>query len=189
MKNYSYNEAVTLAEQLIQQFKMPTEQLKKLIKERTVGITNTVPIVRWPELVIGGGYACLAYMTPFKYGPLSFIEELIVVDDNFLELPDVQKTFLIYHELGHREYGHTNKMKTPWATRRALKKRIKCIKKGRVIQDELDADAYAVKNIGKEAGIAALTSLLDVINESELSNKELLLRIQQIEKMEDTIAC
>lgn len=70
----------------------------------------------------------------------------ILVDDSFMELPDLMKEFVIYHELGHIVNGHFDRdiRKTKWQNI----KRLFGFKS--VLETEADSYAFSKMGCGKE---------------------------------------
>lgn len=100
-----------------------------------------------------------------------FIEDInkdipmIVIDGEFEELTESTQQFVLLHEMGHINY-HLDKAE---------------IEKTRDINDEFEADEYAVKIIGKENSIKALEELKEMMDGfDERCINELDMRIQFI---------
>lgn len=100
-----------------------------------------------------------------------FIEDInkdipmIVIDGEFEELTESTQQFVLLHEIGHINY-HLDKAE---------------IEKTRDINDEFEADEYAVKIIGKENSIKALEELKEMMDGfDERCINELDMRIQFI---------
>lgn len=90
-------------------------------------------------------------------------QKTILVDKDFLKLSDNCKKFILEHEVGHIEAG----------IEKALN--------GRLLENEIEADMYAVNSIGLYESIAALKELYSVINNLFGSNnREILDRINHL---------
>lgn len=99
----------------------------------------------------------------------------VFTDDQFRKMsPSTQKAILA-HEMGHYKCGHT-----PSITYQI--DRLKAIMQGKVLEMELEADAYACKVVGAWNMINALEELKGV---KGISKKELNLRINHIKCLID----
>ena len=87
----------------------------------------------------------------------------IFVDDFFMELEPVVQDFIIEHEIGHVVMNHY------------------CMSAlGRDINQELEADKYALGVVGKDNACASLASLHCLVKNKK-SRKELVERIERLE--------
>ncbi len=87
---------------------------------------------------------------------------------------------VLFHELGHCFYGHVYR-----PSESSDERRVGAVENGNVLTAELQADAFAVKYLGKKRVIDGFLGLLRVIEEEdgqEVSAKELRLRMQAIEE-------
>ena len=92
----------------------------------------------------------------------------IIVDDNFMELSQPTKEFIIQHEIGHLVNSHVYTMK----------KFIKRNMSSKVSDDEREADEYSCLKVGKENTISALKEILRI---EGIRKKEIVRRIKLIE--------
>jgi hypothetical protein len=112
----------------------------------------------------------------------------IVVSDLFMALPISFREAAIWHEIGHVHYGHHNGNYTKQEQLRTA--RLAAIQAGRVMQEELEADQFAVVRLGKAAVIAFLGHCLATrpsgasLGRNELGRRELQLRIEFIEAIQ-----
>lgn len=103
---------------------------------------------------------------------------MIVVDGNFDELSDEAKIFTIAHELGHVNY-HLNKYNDPNNVRN--------------INDEFEADSYAVQLLGPENSINSLKQLKSYLidelwfDEDDESIQEIERRINNLKQLSHNI--
>lgn len=119
------------------------------------GILCTLQVLYNPYMVISRGWAIAGHFT-------DTVSQIVVfVDDDFMRLSADTQKFIVYHEIGHIEYGHY---------------RHTCLL--RDLDKECEADAYAAKHC---PGVAqeALTELLQYIDDEE-SIKEISLRIEHV---------
>ena len=72
----------------------------------------------------------------------------ILVDNNYLNMPGICKRFIIAHELGHL-VCQLEKFKTLGYTRS--------------IEDEFEADEYALEQVGLEASIEGLNAIKEIL--------------------------
>lgn len=88
-------------------------------------------------------------------------EHEIYVDDAFIELSPETQQFVIEHERGHMVMKHKSDLKKRrWATLT-----------GKVYMDEIEADAYAVFVIGKEAVLNGLKELYEITHDREIKRR------------------
>jgi hypothetical protein len=101
----------------------------------------------------------------------------IILSDNFSEAHQDIQDALLYHEVGHVLLQHYSGKSTEVAmtTRRAL------ITVDEVINEELEADAYAVSIIGADRVINAFNLLRDMNGVPPIASYELVLRIKALE--------
>lgn len=130
---------------------------------------------------------------PTKEQKVSF---MIVTKDFAAKLKARKKEalFVVYHELGHVCCGFTKKYHNQDEIRRA---RRNAIKKGEVMKDELNADAFAARYLGKKNALYGLKMQMDSRKKrdeehgvsdtiiSKLAIQEYINRISAIEKIID----
>lgn len=88
-------------------------------------------------------------------------EHEIYVDDAFLELSPETQQFVIEHERGHMVMKHKSDLKKRrWATLT-----------GKVYMDEIEADAYAMFVLGKEAVLHGLEELYKITYDKEIKRR------------------
>lgn len=97
----------------------------------------------------------------------------IIVGRKFFGMSKDAQEFTIAHELGHLYYRHVADFTYP--AKRELK-----ILKGEVLSIELEADAYAVKKIGRKRALNALYEISKATG--GIARKEVMLRIEHINK-------
>ena len=95
----------------------------------------------------------------------------------------------LFHELGHNYHKHFRQSIEAMEAYDEARK--KCVINGQVIQDELDADQFAVDYLGRDYVVRGLSALKDELTsrientdyeENEISLKELELRIIKLER-------
>lgn len=109
----------------------------------------------------------------------------IIVDDNFKNLSQVGKRFVIAHEIGHFE---DEKLNLDSSIKEKSKERMASASKNEVIREEAFADTYAALYIGIDNAIKALREIGKVSNSYRLKgeDKEIDLRIEALKKLKDT---
>lgn len=98
----------------------------------------------------------------------------VFTDNQFRSMSQKTQYAVLCHEIGHIKNKHA-----PSVT--YMLERIVAIKKGKVLQMELEADEYAVSIVGKDAMIKALKELANYTH--GLARKEMYLRIKYIKEM------
>lgn len=68
---------------------------------------------------------------------------------------------VLLHELGHYVHGDVDRAKEPPGDA----ERVRLIQQGKVLQEELDADAFAAEYLGKDAVASALAELKQLITQ------------------------
>ena len=76
----------------------------------------------------------------------------IYVDDLFLNLTIEEKVFIIFHELGHKKHNIMHKDGTLFDVYNSP------------LEIEIEADSYAVENVGAEYGIIALENTIETMS-------------------------
>lgn len=140
-------------------------------------LEDDIPVIKYTDRVhsIGSLFAICGSLQNFN----GELKPAIFVDEYFNELPETVKDFLMYHELGHIKLKHFegNNQKNSFINE--LKNSLYVIKRNfRIELKELQADNYAVKQIGKEKSIESLNYLLN--NIIGINKKEIKERINVI---------
>lgn len=110
---------------------------------------------------------------------------IINVSRAFMKLPLNMREAAIWHEVGHIHYEHHSRLSV-LSQEKLRTKRIEYINAGDVMLEEKEADAFSVKQIGKEAMAEFLKYLLatrprgDVNSLKEIGRKELENRLKII---------
>lgn len=140
-----------------------------LVKIKTSDILYTVediPVVYKNDAVWGSSslVACAG-----KAG----ISDVIFVDDYFLSLSEEVKLFVLYHEIGHivNKHNETIKNGTLYNSSRIFK----------LSEKEIEADEFAVKNLGSKTCINGLKYLFNNLPTSYFSKREIKKRLDIIE--------
>ena len=108
---------------------------------------------------------------------------IILTDNLFEKLSENGKRFVLYHELGHIKNGDLSKVMTEKQAENIRRKRIKKILRNQVLDLELNADAFAVKKMGKELAIKGLNEMYNItLKTFDRQDKEILLRIEAIQE-------
>lgn len=159
---------------------MKTSTIQEVISLNTVSWINDIPIVHCDELVrVLGMSLCLSMR--MTVGDHKYV---IVVDDNYMDcLSRESQMWFIYHELGHILVGDLDKVfdNPEKQYMEACYKRLSIIMEGKVMTEELHADAYACDMMGTNVGIDALSSMIEMFdNKSEPAVLEIKLRISTI---------
>lgn len=147
---------------------MKNYALGKIRVERKdiIGEINGYQIIHCND-VIWGTNSRIACAGSFAY------TDCIYVDDFYFMFPDYVQEFILYHELGHIVNKHTDSV---------LDIRIHNLRRlFRVDELEIEADAYAVKYLGKEKSLKALMYLHNRIHLPMLSRREIKKRIRRVE--------
>jgi hypothetical protein len=106
-------------------------------------------------------------VTPFGFIKTHLYIPVISICSNInLYYSDIEKECLIWHELGHCKFNHFKE-------------------RGRILEQELEADKYAAKKIGKESMLRTLKRLQKEDEErlNWRSYEELEIRIEAIKNM------
>lgn len=101
----------------------------------------------------------------------------IVYDDVYKRLPDTVKKFINYHEIGHYVYRKSNHIQVTQKSS-VIKRLIGCKSS---LENEINADKFAVKKMGAEAVHSALIWMYQNINMSITSSREVLKRALHIQ--------
>lgn len=101
--------------------------------------------------------------------------ETIRVNQQFMNLDHNTQKFILYHELGHIHYGH-NKQSYELNMKNKRKRRL-YNKIGIVPKEEIQADLYAAKMLGKENALKALQDSLNILKGKEFRIRKLLVKI------------
>ncbi len=99
----------------------------------------------------------------------------IRVNQQFMNLDENTQKFILYHELGHIYHGH-NKQSYEVNARNRRKRRLYA-KFGLVPKEEIQADLYAVKMLGKENALKALNQSLKSLKVKEFITRKLIVKI------------
>ena len=101
--------------------------------------------------------------------------EIIRVNQQFMNLDENTQKFILYHELGHIHYGH-NKQDQETNERNKRKRKL-YFRFGLVPKEEIQADLYAAKMIGKENALKALQKSLEILRTKEFKTRKLIMKI------------
>ena len=101
--------------------------------------------------------------------------DVIYVNNEFMKLSENTQSFILYHELGHIQYGHN---KVDFEENEKMNRKRKWFSKlGLVVKEEIQADLYAVKRLGKEKALEAITDTIELLNTKELKVRKLIIKI------------
>lgn len=100
--------------------------------------------------------------------------KVVLIDDTFDELPENTREFVLLHEVCHLLNGHDED----------LIERIKCIRKGEVYPNEIEADKYAADILGTDIAIESLKNIRAIcvvkLGRKSLVTKEFDLRMKAL---------
>lgn len=96
-------------------------------------------------------------------------ESIILVDNTFPKLDARVKRYLLEHEMGHIKYEINENMSS------IRNERLQNLKKGTISLSELNADYYAINQIGVDDYIYSVNKLIE-LNEFIPGQKELMMR-------------
>jgi hypothetical protein len=102
-------------------------------------------------------------------------KDVILVPDEFHQWSETLRQFILSHEYGHIQCSHNSFHRNFWFPQ--IKRLWNIIILNKVMEDELEADNFAIMVCGKETVIQALREL-QVMFGKGLAHKELDLRIQ-----------
>lgn len=116
-----------------------------------------IPVVVQDDFVISAGSMHAASGRDWFNRPTIFVTE------EFFELPQHVKEFLIYHEFGHIHLGHIHEMTVKNMINNTLKNSVRNYRTlvGKVEQNELDADRFAAEQIGVGRAMMAMNWLAE----------------------------
>lgn len=86
--------------------------------------------------------------------------DYIYVGQQFMKLSELGQDFVLYHEIGHSKYGH-NKTEPKMNKLYKIKRKI-FGKLGLVVKEEILADRYAAKMLGKENALEAIYETIEM---------------------------
>ena len=134
------------------------------------------PVYHSHETMVVSGLLVAISVQDFWFG------KRIIVDDNYNNLSQVGKEFVIAHEIGHFEDNQLN-LDTPIKDK--SKERITAANHNTVTKEEAFADTYAALYIGIDNAIKALREIGEVSNSYRLKgkDKEMDLRIEALKKL------
>ena len=101
--------------------------------------------------------------------------DAIYVNSDFMKLPENTRNFILYHELGHIYHGHNKVCYN--INRRLHLKRKWYSRLGLVVKEEIQADLYAVKRLGKEKALDAITDTIKLLKSKELKTRRLIIKL------------
>lgn len=136
---------------------------------------NGIPVIKSTHLLhlrLGD------YHSPMNNACASAGENIIVIPDHWDDLPEEFKLFILYHEEGHIRGKHF--MTTPTEVVRMERK--SSIRNGLVMPEELEADNYALDNLGLDVCLLALNQCksLSYDDVRGLTHREINLRINAL---------
>ena len=104
----------------------------------------------------------------------------IRVNQEFMSLDMNTQEFVLYHELGHIHHKHTRN--SSFKNKLYHFKRKIYFKLGLVVKEEIQADSYATKYLGKEKSLKAIRETINFFESKgfmtkELRTRELLIKI------------
>lgn len=103
---------------------------------------------------------------------------LVVVDEEFMKLPEEARNFFLWHEYGHFYNGHFNQIISSKDTARLIIKR----SLGLLPKMEVEADLYAASVVGPSAAINSLLYLVKNSNAPLMSKIEMIRRAFKIKR-------
>lgn len=95
----------------------------------------------------------------------------IKVNQEFMSLDINTQKFVLYHELGHIHYKH-NSRQIIFNKIYKFKRKI-YFRLGLVVKEEIQADKYAVKQLGKVKALKAIRETINLFKSQGLVTKEL----------------
>jgi Zn-dependent peptidase ImmA (M78 family) len=101
--------------------------------------------------------------------------DVIKVNNDFMQLDENTQRFILYHELGHIHYKHNKE--TIEENEMSKRKRKMYRRFGLVVKQEIQADLYAVKMIGKANAIKAINETYKLLKDKELKTRKLLVKL------------
>lgn len=113
-------------------------------------------------------------VTIMKYSPcFCRVNDMdrIFVNQQFMEQDENTQKFVLYHEFGHIYHGHNKLDNTITNLKRKLFHRF-----GFVVKQEIEADFHAVRLLGKEKALKAITETMKLIPSKELKTRRLLIK-------------
>jgi Zn-dependent peptidase ImmA (M78 family) len=99
----------------------------------------------------------------------------INVNNDFMNLDENTQRFILYHELGHIYYNHNKESKEENESNKRKRKIYR--KFGLVVKQEIQADLYAAKKIGKKNAVKAITETYKLLKDKELKTRKLIIKI------------
>jgi Zn-dependent peptidase ImmA (M78 family) len=96
----------------------------------------------------------------------------IYVNQQFMEQDENTQKFVLYHEFGHIYYGHNKVDNSITNFKRKIFHRF-----GLVVKQEIQADFHAVRLLGKENALKAITETIKFIPSRELKTRRLLIKL------------
>ena len=99
----------------------------------------------------------------------------IKVNLDFMRLDYNTQQWVLYHELGHIHHQHMargNFKHKLYRIKRNIYTRL-----GLVVKEELEADSYAVKKLGKENALKGITKTIEMFNTKELKTRRLMIKL------------
>ena len=92
-----------------------------------------------------------------------------------MNLDNNTQQFILYHELGHIHYKHTMRSHMSYKLFRIRTRILNAI--GLVAREEMQADHYAVKKLGKRKALAAIENTIDLFNAKDLKVRRLVIKL------------
>jgi Zn-dependent protease with chaperone function len=121
------------------------------------------------DLALSINGMAIAGMFAPKFESMEEKTPMIIVDDDFYNLSEESRSVIIAHELGHWLY-HQHRAEENKEAGEYI----------RHIEDEFEADNYAVEQMGVEATIQGLKDLMEELDYNEDAVEELRLRIEAL---------
>ena len=128
--------------------------------------------IKSTDIISSCGYLIVC-MTIAQFEEENIEAPVVIIDYNFEDLSKNAQAFMIYHELGHYKLQRD--------------KIVSMTGVYRDINDEFEADEYAMKQLGHENAVAAMEEMLAMMDElsfgmNEIGMEEVRVRIENLNK-------
>lgn len=146
----------------------------KYFTTKVLSYTDEYFILHSEEWMKDGKFVCAAKL---------FDQNVIIVDDLFMELSDITKRFIILHEIGHSQ-PEIRALRGNKSDYEYFVERNKNARNGILSPEELAADNYALSKMNIEDKKELINGLYKVKHKLPLiAQKEMNLRIENIKKV------